>query len=72
MKQFCGVVVFCFCLLLILFKIDSASEIDSIKKQVEKEIAKDKARIEQLEQEIRIMKTDLYLYIYGFEGEFEE
>ena len=72
MKQFCGWVVFCFCLLLILFKVDSVFEADRVRKEWEKERAGNKARIEQLEKEIRIMQTDLYLYINGYEGEFEE
>ena len=72
MKQFCGWVVFCFCLLLILFKVDSVFEADRVRKEWEKERAGNKTRIEQLEKEIRIMQTDLYLYINGYEGEFEE
>ena len=72
MKQFCGWVVFCFCFLLILFKIDSTREIDCIRKEWERERAENKARIEQFEKEVRIMQTDLYLHLNGYEGEFEE
>ena len=72
MKQFCGWVVFCFCLLLILFKVDSVFEADCIRKEWEIERAENKARIEQLEKEIRIMQTDLYLYLNGYEGGLEE
>lgn len=72
MKQFCGWVIFCFCILLILFKIDSAFEVTRIKNEWEFERAENKARIEQLEQEIRIMQTDLYVFLNGYEGEFEE
>ena len=72
MKQFCGWVVFCFLLLLILFKVDSAFEVDRIRREWENERAESKARIEQLEKEIRVMQTDLYLHINGYEGVFEE
>ena len=72
MKQFCGWVVFCFLLLLIIFKLDSAREMERIRKEWEKERAENKSQIERLEKEVRIMQTDLYLHINGFEGEFEE
>lgn len=72
MKQFCGWVVFCFLLLLILFKVDSVFETDRIRKEWERERVENKSQIEQLEKEIRIMQTDLYLHLNGYEGEFEE
>ena len=72
MKQFCGWVVFCFCLLLILFKIDSVFEADRIRKEWESEREENKARIEQLEKEIRIMQTDLYVFLNGYETGLEE
>jgi len=72
MKQFCGWVVFCFLLLLVMFKLDSASEMERIRREWEKEKARYNAQIEQLEKEVRIMHMDLYLHINGYEGEFEE
>ena len=56
----------------ILFKVDSVFEADCIRKEWEIERAENKARIEQLEKEIRIMQTDLYIYLNGYEGEIEE
>lgn len=72
MKQFCGWVVFCFCLLLILFKMDSAFEMDRIKKEWEYTRAELERENEQLKQEIRIMKTDLYVFLNGYEKGLEE
>ena len=72
MKQFCGWVIFCFCLLLILFKMDSAFEMDRIKKEWEFTREELERENEQLKQEIRIMKTDLYVYINGYEKGLEE
>ena len=72
MKQFCGWVVFCFLLLLVLFKIDSSFEVDRIRREWEKERAENKSQIEQLEKEIRIMQTDLYVHINGYETGLEE
>ena len=72
MKQFCGWVVFCFLVLLVLFKIDSAFEIERIRREWEKERAENKSQIEQLEKEVRIMQTDLYIFLNGYEGKFEE
>lgn len=64
MKNFLGWVVFCFCLLLILFKVDSASAEYELKRQMETDKARYEAQVLAMEQEIRLMKQDLAI-IYG-------
>lgn len=64
MKNFLGWVVFLFCLLLIMFKIDSASAEYELKRQMETDKARYEAQVQVLEQEIRLMKQDLAI-IYG-------
>lgn len=72
MKQFCGWVVFCFLLLLVLFKVDSAFEVERLKKEWEFTRAELERENAELKQEIRIMKTDLYVFLNGYEKGLEE
>ena len=66
MKNFLGWVIFIFCFLLILFKVDSAST----EHQMQEQMAFDKARYErqvaELEQEIRLLKTDMAIMLDGW------
>ena len=64
MKNFLGWVVFCFCLLLILFKVDSASTEYELKRQMETDKARYEEQVQAIEQEIRLMKQDIAI-IYG-------
>lgn len=64
MKNFLGWVVFCFCLLLILFKVDAVTTEYQMQVQMQKDKARYEAQVQALEQEIRLMKQDLAI-IYG-------
>lgn len=64
MKDFFGWVVFCFCLLLVLFKVDSATTEHQLKMQMQADKERYEAQVQKMEQEIRLMKQDLAI-IYG-------
>lgn len=66
MKQFYGWVVFCFCLLLVLFKVDSASTEHALKEQMQMDKARYEAQVQKMEMEIRLMKQDLAIIYDGW------
>lgn len=72
MKLFCGWVSFCLCILVILFKIDNVCETEKLKKEWEFTRQKLERENESLKKEIRVLRADLYVYINGYETEFEE
>ena len=74
MKSFCGWIVFFFCLLLVLFKVDAVTTEHQLQMQMQADKARYEAQVKALEQEIRLIKTDLAIIYGGWidKGEFEE
>ena len=74
MKNFYGWVVFLFCLLLVLFKVDAVTTEHQMQVQMQKDKARYEAQVQAMEQEIRLMKQDLAIIYGGWidKGEFEE
>ena len=72
MKEFYIWVVLFFILLLVLFKIDAASNHKQLLEQYEFDKTMYQQKISELEKEIRILKTDVYVYQYGYETGVEE
>lgn len=74
MKNFLGWVIFIFCFLLILFKVDSASTQHQMQMQMEADKQKYERQVAELEQEIRLLKTDMALVMNGWveQGDAEQ
>lgn len=72
MKEFYAWVVLFFILLLVLFKIDAASNYKQLLEQYEFDKTMYQQKISGLEKEIRILKTDVYVLQYGYETGIEE
>ena len=74
MKNFYGWVVFLFCLLLVLFKVDAVTTEHQMQVQMQKDKARYEAQVQAMEQEIRLMKQDLAIIYGGWidKGDFEE
>lgn len=66
MKNFLGWVIFIFCFLLILFKVDSASTQHKMQMQMEADKQKYERQVAELEQEIRVLKTDMAIVMNGW------
>ena len=67
MKEFYTWVVLFFILLLVLFKIDAASNHKQLLELYEFDKTTYRQKILELEKEIRILKTDVYVLQYGYE-----
>lgn len=67
MKEFYAWIVLIFILLLVLFKIDSAANHKKLLEQYEFDKIENQRQIEELEKEIRVLKTDIYVFQYGYE-----
>lgn len=72
MKEFYAWITLFLILLLILFKIDAASSHKQLLEQYEFDKTVYEQKIEQLEKEIRILRTDIYVLQYGYETGVEE
>lgn len=72
MKEFYAWIVLILILLLVLFKIDSAANHKKLLEQYEFDKTMYQQKISELEKEIRILKTDIYVFQYGYETEEEE
>ena len=74
MKSFCGWIVFFFCLLLVLFKVDAVTTEHQMQVQMQQDKARYEAQVQALEQEIRLMKQDIAIIYGGWidKGEFED
>ena len=72
MKEFYAWIVLCFIILLILFKLDSVTNHRKLVEQYEFDKLNYEKKIEELEQEIRVLKTDVYVFQYGYETEVAE
>ena len=74
MKNFLGWVIFIFCFLLILFKVDSASTEHQMQVQMDADKQKYERQVAELEQEIRLLKTDMGLVMDGWveQGDAEQ
>lgn len=72
MKEFYAWIVLIFILLLVLFKIDSATNHRKLVEQYEFDKLNYEKKIEELEKEIRVLKTDIYVFQYGYETGAEE
>ena len=60
-------IVMCYLLILLVF-VESETTHTNIQETVNIDRQLSKARIEKLEQEIRLLKTDLYIMQNGYEG----
>ena len=67
MKEFYAWIVLIFILLLVLFKIDSVTNHRKLLEQYEFDKIENQRKIEELEKEIRVLKTDIYVFQYGYE-----
>ena len=72
MKEFYAWIVLCFIILLILFKLDSVTNHRKLLEQYEFDKIENQRKIEELEKEIRVLKTDIYVFQYGYEAEVAE
>ncbi|WP_405291939.1 hypothetical protein [Methanobrevibacter sp.] len=73
MKEFYAwVILFLFILLLILFKIDSATNYHNLVMQYQQNKEMYEKKTKELEKEIRILKADVYVLQYGYETGVEE
>ena len=66
MKHFYHIVVLCLFVLACLFWIDSTTRYRDFTERLEAENAVKDLRIQQLEKDVRIMRTDLDILINGY------
>ena len=66
MKYFYHLLVVCLLVIACLFWIDSATRYSDFTKEVEVELSAEELRIQQLEKEVRLLKTDLMIKENGF------
>ena len=67
MKYFYQILTVCLFVLALLFWIDSTTRYTDFTQKVETELMVRDLRIQQLEKEVRIMRTDLNIMENGFE-----
>ena len=68
MKEFYAWIVLILILLLVLFKIDSATNHHKLLEQYEFDKKEYQKQIDELGKEIRVLKTDIYFLQYGYEN----
>lgn len=66
MKYFYSGVTLCMIALLVLFSIDILTRIDKLEKETEFKVQQQNYKIDQLEKEIRILKSDIGILTNDF------
>ena len=66
MKHFYHIIILCIFVLAVLFWIDSTTRYRDFTEKVETELIVKDLRIQQLEKEIRLLRTDLEIMEKGF------
>lgn len=66
MKYFYHLLVICLLIIACLFWIDSVTRYRDFTEKIEVELSKKELRIQQLEKEVRILKTDVNINKKGF------
>ena len=66
MKYFYHLLVICLIIIACLFWIDSTTRYRDVTERVEVELSEKELRIQQLEKEVRLLKTDVNINKSGF------